>query len=620
MRHTTLYRKWRPRKFGEISGQEAVVRTLRRAIETDRVSHAYLFSGPRGTGKTSSAKVLAMGLNCRNSDGPTPEPCGECGSCTAVLNNSSLDIVEMDAASNRGIDEIRDLRDRVNLAPASGRFKVYIIDEVHMLTEPAFNALLKTLEEPPEQVVFILATTDKHKVPATIISRCQSFEFRRPGIDVLSGKLSEIAEAEGIEVEPEALTIVARAGGGSFRDSEGLLDQLSSFSEGKVTASQVRELLGSTGPETLVEMTDALAERRVADALHLLEELSNEGRDLGRFARELTGHLRNLMLLPHAPEVALAEVGADEKEDLREQSGRVPTAEAVRTIEALGEATGRIRRGSDAKLELELTFMKLARDYTEPSVESLLSRLETLENAAHNGVTPASPAPSSAPVASQPASPPTSPPVEVSGRPEAGKDSVSEKPKRPEEPVAEAADSGVALDPASEWPGIMQELKRRKQALTAAVYGEARVKSFDGESLVLVFADEGGFYTRMAREKRHSDNLLKVLEERFGSRPRIEVGSGGNRPPGEDGPDDATPPGGPTNDEPLSPGPGEPDDRPDDEPPPEENPPSGGYAGGINASAGSGAGGRPPEAAGGDGRIRDQREVFQMAREHFGPF
>src|ERR671932_289724 len=216
MRHVSLYRKWRPRTFDAIVGQDPVVRTLRRAIETDRVAHAYLFSGPRGTGKTSTAKVLAMGLNCAK--GPTPEPDGTCESCRSVINNSSLDVVEMDAASNRGIDEIRDLRDRVNLAPVAGRMKVYIIDEVHMLTPEAFNALLKMLEEPPEHVIFVLATTEKHKVLPTIISRCQSFDFRRPGVPVIAEKLKEISEAEKIEVEPEALNVIASAGGGSFRD------------------------------------------------------------------------------------------------------------------------------------------------------------------------------------------------------------------------------------------------------------------------------------------------------------------------------------------------------------------------------------------------------------------
>ncbi|MDP8948733.1 MAG: DNA polymerase III subunit gamma/tau, partial [Actinomycetota bacterium] len=370
MKHATLYRKWRPRRFSEVVGQEPVVRTLSRAIETGRVAHAYLFSGPRGTGKTSTAKVLAMGLNCVK--GPTPEPDGTCDSCRAIINNSSLDVVEMDAASNRGIDEIRDLRDRVNLAPVAGRMKVYIVDEVHMLTAEAFNALLKMLEEPPEHVVFVLATTEKHKVLPTIISRCQAFDFRRPGVETVVKKLAEIAEAEGIEVEPEALTVIAREGRGSFRDAEGLLDQLSSFAEGPITAAMVRELLGSVGPEELLETIAALHERRAADSLRIVDRISNEGRDLGQFVVELISHLRSLMLLPHAPEVALAEVGSEERGPLEVQANNVPTAEIVRFIEALGDALGRIKRGGDPKLELELSFLKLTRDYTEPSVENLV--------------------------------------------------------------------------------------------------------------------------------------------------------------------------------------------------------------------------------------------------------
>src|ERR687898_1971877 len=336
MQHTTLYRKWRPRRFGGIVGQEPVVRTLRRAIETDRVSHAYLFSGPRGTGKTSTAKVLAMGLNCEK--GPTPEPDGTCGNCRAIMGNSSLDVLEMDAASNRGIDEIRDLRDRVNLAPAAGRMKVYIIDEVHMLTAEAFNALLKMLEEPPEHVVFVLATTEKHRVLPTIISRCQSFDFRRPSVETLKEKLAEIAEAENIPVEPEALSVIAREGRGSFRDAEGLLDQLASFADGPITAARVRELLGSAGSDALLETTDVLQERGAADALRIVDRLSNGGRDLGQFVGELISHLRNLRLLPHAPKIALAEVGAEERGSLEEQARSVPTAEVVRLIEALDDA------------------------------------------------------------------------------------------------------------------------------------------------------------------------------------------------------------------------------------------------------------------------------------------
>src|ERR671914_1478501 len=383
MNHTTLYRKWRPRRFGDIVGQEPVVRTLRRAIETNRVSHAYLFSGPRGTGKTSTAKVLAMGLNCEK--GPTPEPDGACDSCRAIVGNSSMDVLEMDAASNRGIDEIRDLRDKVNLAPVAGRMKVYIIDEVHMLTAEAFNALLKMLEEPPEHVVFVLATTEKHKVLPTIISRCQSFDFRRPSIETLVGKLEEIADAEDIEVEPEALTVIAREGRGSFRDAEGLLDQLSSFAEGRITASMVRELLGGVGPESLIETTYALHERRAADALRMVDRLSGGGKDLGQFVGELLAHLRNLMLLPYAPEVALAGVGAEERPQLEEQANAIPTAGIMRLIEALGDALSLMRRGGDPKLELELVFLKLTRDYTEPDMTTILDRLETLERAVENG-------------------------------------------------------------------------------------------------------------------------------------------------------------------------------------------------------------------------------------------
>ncbi|HEX2740845.1 MAG TPA: DNA polymerase III subunit gamma/tau, partial [Rubrobacter sp.] len=499
MKHTTLYRKWRPRRFGGIVGQEPVVRTLRRAIETDRVSHAYLFSGPRGTGKTSTAKVLAMGLNCEK--GPTPEPDGTCESCRAIMNNSSMDVLEMDAASNRGIDEIRDLRDKVNLAPASGRMRVYIIDEVHMLTAEAFNALLKMLEEPPEHVVFVLATTEKHKVLPTIISRCQSFDFRRPSIETLAQKLKEIAEAEDIEVEPEALTVIAREGRGSFRDAEGLLDQLSSFSEGGITASMVRELLGGVGPEALVETTYALYERRAADALRIVDRLSNEGKDLGQFVTELLAHLRNLMLLPHAPEVALAGVGADERAPLAEQADAIPTAEVVRLVEALGDSLGRIRRGGDPKLELELAFLKLARDYTEPDIEALLSRLETLEKAMENGgVT--NPLRHSAP--QNAAEDLREEPRSVAKEP--GHEPVREEPPADPAPVPEedaGARRGGGVDLASEWPGIMDELKRRRQALTAAVYGEARVESLDGNVLRLVFPEEQSFHVGMARDPGH---------------------------------------------------------------------------------------------------------------------
>jgi DNA polymerase III subunit gamma/tau len=582
MKHTTLYRKWRPRRFGSIVGQEPVVRTLRRAIETDRVSHAYLFSGPRGTGKTSTAKVLAMGLNCEK--GPTPEPDGTCESCRAIMGNSSLDVLEMDAASNRGIDEIRDLRDRVNLAPAAGRMKVYIIDEVHMLTAEAFNALLKMLEEPPEHVVFVLATTEKHKVLPTIISRCQSFDFRRPSVETLVEKLAEISGAEEIEVEPEALTVIAREGRGSFRDAEGLLDQLSSFAEGRITAPMVRELLGGVGPESLVETTYALHERRAPDALRIVDRLSGGGKDLGQFVGELLAHLRNLMLLPYAPEVALAGVGTEERPPLEEQANAVPTAEVVRLVTALDDALNRMRRGGDPKLELELVFLKLTRDYTEPDLASILARLEALEKTVENGVGPATSSPRTAPDVAHSESPGEVGPAREAGEPEAPSDSVPDS----EEP---------AVDLASEWQGIMGELKRRRQALTAAVYGEARVESFDGEVLRLVYPEEQGFHVGMARDKGHIEKLTAVLEERLGTVPRLEIRASVGEATSAATPEESPPPASPIEE----PAPAVEDSTTESRSP--------------NGSGGTAASNSGPGAAGNDDVIRNQREVFEIARE-----
>jgi len=591
MKHTTLYRRWRPRRFGGIVGQEPVVRTLRRAIETDRVSHAYLFSGPRGTGKTSTAKVLAMGLNCEK--GPTPEPDGTCESCRAIVGNSSMDVLEMDAASNRGIDEIRDLRDKVNLAPVAGRMKVYIIDEVHMLTAEAFNALLKMLEEPPEHVVFVLATTEKHKVLPTIISRCQSFDFRRPSIETLVGKLEEIADAEDIEVEPGALTVIAREGRGSFRDAEGLLDQLSSFAEGGITASMVRELLGGVGPESLIETTYALHERRAADALRIVDRLSGGGKDLGQFVGELLAHLRNLMLLPYAPEVALAGVGAEERPQLEEQANAVPTAEVVRLIEALGDALNLMRRGGDPKLELELVFLKLTRDYTEPDMVGILGRLESLERAVENGsVATNSPQAAADVVREEP--PPERAPAREAVEPDAPSDdaSVLEDPD-------DRREAGVDL--ASEWHGIMGELKRRRQALTAAVYGEARVESFDGSVLRLVYPDEQSFHVGMAKDSGHLQKLGAVLEERLGSKPRLEIRAAGEEASatiaatGEEPPPTAAPM--------EQPAPASEESRPE--------------TGSPNGSGGTVAenSGSEPGVMGRDDVIQDQRQVFEIARE-----
>src|SRR5919112_688534 len=612
MRHVSLYRKWRPRTFEAVAGQEPVVRTLRRALETDRVAHAYLFSGPRGTGKTSTAKILAMGLNC--AEGPTSEPDRTCESCRAIINNSSMDVLEMDAASNRGIDEIRDLRDKVNLAPAQGRMKVYIIDEVHMLTTEAFNALLKMLEEPPEHVVFVLATTEKHKVLPTIISRCQSFAFRRPGVSLLSEKLREISEAEGIEAEPAALTAIAREGRGSFRDAEGLLDQLASFADGPITAARVRELLGSAGSEVLQETTEALYERRAADALRIVERIQNEGRDLSRFTGELIAHLRRLMLLPHVPEIALDEIGVEERPDLEEQAGRIPTAGVVRMIEALGEALSRTKRGVDAKLELELTFLKLARDYTEPSVDALLVRLEALEQAVSEGNVAAAPLPEDRRVES--ATPEAVPRVENeprTGEEENGLEEVESggraKPKDGRDRTAGLGDLNA------QWGQILRDLRNRKQVLTATIFAEGRPSSFDDAILEISFPKEPDFYLKEAGNHRHREALGEILEERFGARPRLEFRVTGEDPAEDSGParSEPEPPRGLQRrvESTSSPERGEPWRQPTPEPEGRSSVREEQKQEPAEREA-SGTGG--PED---DNVIRDSREVFALAREFF---
>lgn len=283
MAYIALYRKWRPQTFKDLVGQEHISRTLANAITSGHIGHAYLFAGPRGTGKTSTAKILAKALNCEH--GPTPEPCGQCEQCRKIADGSSMDVFEIDAASNRGIDEIRDLRETVKFAPVDGRYKVYIIDEVHMLTTEAFNALLKTLEEPPAHVVFILATTEAHKVPPTIQSRCQRYDFKRITVEEIESRLRYITAEMKMEAEDEALAMIAIQADGGMRDALSILDQCAALAEGTITAERVRQILGLVGHDWIYKMTKALAARNVQEALQILAELLRDGRTSSRFSR-----------------------------------------------------------------------------------------------------------------------------------------------------------------------------------------------------------------------------------------------------------------------------------------------------------------------------------------------
>ncbi|MBR5908695.1 MAG: DNA polymerase III subunit gamma/tau, partial [Schwartzia sp.] len=318
MEYVALYRKWRPKGFSELVGQEHVSRTLSQAVVGGRVGHAYLFSGPRGTGKTSTAKILAKALNCEK--GPTTEPCNECESCRRISDGTSMDVMEIDAASNRGIDEIRELRETVKFAPTTGRYRVYIIDEVHMLTSEAFNALLKTLEEPPPQVVFILATTELQKVPPTIQSRCQRYDFKRIAAKDIEARLREVAEASGVAADGAALSLVAREADGGLRDALSTLDQCISLAGDRVTEPLVREILGLVGRESILRILRALAAKDAKDALEAAGEVLAEGKDAKQLVTELIAELRAIMVYQAAGVPEGAELYETDEVALKETS------------------------------------------------------------------------------------------------------------------------------------------------------------------------------------------------------------------------------------------------------------------------------------------------------------
>ncbi len=538
---TSLYRRHRPGSFDEVVGQRHVVRTLRNAVEQGKVHHAYLFVGSRGTGKTSMAKILARSLNCERG-GPTVTPCGECESCVTIAAGTSIDVIEMDAASNRSVDDIRDLRERVAYAPAGGHHKVYILDEAHMLTKEAWNAFLKTLEEPPPNTVFVLATTEAHRVMATIADRCQRFDFQRPSLEQISEVVMRVSDAEGIEIEEGAVAMIARSASGSFREALGTLDQLVAYGGDKVGLEEVLELLGAADAELLFGAVDAVAAEDPRGVLIEVEKMARSGRDPAQFARDLLGHLRHLLVTQTVGEVPNTfVVTATDANRLTAQSAAVGAATLVRTIDELSAALTAVREGDDARMAVEIALLKAARPDLDPGAEGLLRRIERLEKRIDPGVggarvlSPGDDSSSSRDDAAgeEPSPAPPAPATESGGRFRSGRrgsrpglcrgggDGGGARTPSPQTPLQlrqDPGESGLSLEEIQRvWPAVLDHLLKSAPALAATFEG-ARPVGLDDDGLRIGFPATATFNKRKAEAPDKRDQLVEALDSVTGRR------------------------------------------------------------------------------------------------------
>ena len=512
------------------------MRTLRNAVERDQVHHAYLFVGSRGTGKTSMAKILAACLNCEH--GPTIAPCGTCDSCTAIARASSLDVIEMDAASNNSVDDIRELRESVAFAPVSGRRKVYILDEAHMLSTAAWNAFLKTLEEPPPGTVFVLATTEAGKVPATVVDRCHRFDFQRPTVEQIAQVLRRTAESESIEIPPEAIAALARSATGSFRDALGTLEQLLAYSGGAIALQDVLAVLGVADAALLERTVDAVAGGDARAALLALAECADSGRDSSSFATDLEGRARELLIVQTLGEIP-SELALTPEADARllAQAQRVPHAAVVRLLELIGSALESVRAGADARTSLELALVRAARPEVDASTRALLARIERLEGApvadpAGDATPTATPTPSPTPTETPtptptatptptPSSTPTPPPTPTSTATPTPSPTPTEAPTPTPTPVAPVAEPPEDLQSLIDlWPAVV-ELVEAGNGMVGAALAPATPVDIAGEDLIVGFPASASFFKKKAEAPANRQIVTDALRQLAGGRWRI---------------------------------------------------------------------------------------------------
>lgn len=492
MGYTALYRKFRPNVFKDVKGQDAIVKTLKNQIKTGRIGHAYLFCGTRGTGKTTVAKIFARAVNCLHAE--DGEPCEGCEMCRSISAGTSMNVIEIDAASNNGVDNIREIREEVAYRPTEGRYKVYIIDEVHMLSVGAFNALLKTLEEPPEYVIFILATTEAHKIPVTILSRCQRYDFKRISIDTICGRLDELIREEGLDVEDKAVRYIARKADGALRDALSLLDQCAAFYVGeRLTYERVLEVLGAVDTDVFSRLFRRLLSRDVRQVLQVLDELVMQGRELSQLASDFTWYLRNLLLIQNSEDTeGILDVSAENLAQLQEEAGMIGTEELIRYLRVFSDLANQLRYASQKRVLLEVAFIKLCRPQMEREPDALAARIRALEEDVER-LAAAGPAERSA-------GPRPEPPRREESRPKLAK-------ALPEDVREAAANFRVITEGASVM--LRQYLKK------------ARLSAGENGHLLIVLPDavSAGFVAR----KEHRDEIVRLVEEKIGKTVEIDV-------------------------------------------------------------------------------------------------
>jgi len=509
--YEVIARRWRPRTFDEVVGQRNVTETLKNAIATNRVAHAFLFAGPRGVGKTTTARILAKALNCDR--GPTPAPCGTCGACEEIAAGRSVDCLEVDAASNTQVERTRDLLETVQYAPTRGRHKVYIIDEAHMLSSSSFNALLKTLEEPPPRVVFILATTEPHRIPATIHSRCQRHDFRLLGAREIVGRLREIVEAEKVTAEDEVLVLLAHAASGSLRDAQSLLDQAIASLGNRLEAERVAHLLGLVAADVLAEAAEAILGREAGRVLGLVDRLAAHGQDLRQFALELTAHLRDLLILKVCPEPgALLEGVRVSVEAARRQAERAAVPELELMIRTLQQVEGEMRRAPQPRFLLEMALIRLTEIRRLQGLPEILGRLVALEGRLPGGLpTPAATGELSL-FESRPAA------AERPARPAQGRE-ISPPPsaaRTSQEPATPSAATDVTVG----WAAVVGRLRGRKRL--ASVLTEVEPIALTGDTLTLEVKNCNAFVRDTLEDPDTRRLIADAAAEAFGRRLRIE--------------------------------------------------------------------------------------------------